>query len=143
MPPVSNHHGASTPTQTACLVRSGLQIAERTISDDLEYLIEKAVDPRTADYAVVTGVEIHNWAAELKDGGEPSMEFVAPTRAYVVVNGVRTNLDLMQIPVSHQQRVSRAQQQGAFGLAGGEGALSCRGVRFGGVGQGGGGGSCP
>ncbi|GLC33492.1 hypothetical protein PLESTB_000080900 [Pleodorina starrii] len=74
------------------------QIAERTISDDLEYLIEKAVNPAMADYAVITGTEIHNWAADLEDGGEPSMEFVAPTKAYVVVNGVKTHLDLMMVP---------------------------------------------
>ncbi|GIL65559.1 hypothetical protein Vafri_19309 [Volvox africanus] len=74
------------------------QVAERTISDDLEYLIEKAVNPAIADYAVITGAEIHNWAADLEDGGDPSMEFVAPTKAYVVVNGVKTHLDLMMIP---------------------------------------------
>ncbi|KAG2490704.1 hypothetical protein HYH03_010865 [Edaphochlamys debaryana] len=74
------------------------QVAERTISDDLEFLIEKAVNPSTADYAVITGVEIHNWAAHLEEGGEPSMEFIAPTKAYVVVNGVKTHLDLAMVP---------------------------------------------
>ena len=32
--------------------------AERTITSDLEYLIEKAVDPKKADYAVFTGVQV-------------------------------------------------------------------------------------
>lgn len=30
-------------------------VAERTITDDLEFLIKNAVDPSKADYAVVTG----------------------------------------------------------------------------------------
>ncbi len=88
------------------------QVAERTISDDLEYLIEKAVNPASADYAVITGVEVHNWAAHLEEGGEPSMEFIAPTKAYVVVNGVKTHLDLAMVPVSGHwgQRTGFAQQ---------------------------------
>ncbi len=32
--------------------------AERTITSDLEYLISKAVDPKKADYAVFTGVQV-------------------------------------------------------------------------------------
>ena len=36
-------------------------VAERTMTNDLEYLIEKAVDPRKhADYAVVTGVQVRH-----------------------------------------------------------------------------------
>jgi hypothetical protein len=34
-----------------------MQAAERMISSDLEYLIEKAVDTKKADYAVFTGVQ--------------------------------------------------------------------------------------
>ena len=75
-------------------------VAERTMTNDLEYLIEKAVDPRKhADYAVVTGIQIHNWATDL-NGGAPSLEFVAPTKVYVVVNGVKVHLDLSKVPVS-------------------------------------------
>lgn len=33
-------------------------LAERTISDDLEYLVVRAVDTSKADYAVVTGVQV-------------------------------------------------------------------------------------
>lgn len=65
---------------------------------DLEYLISKAVNPKQADYAVVTGVQIHNWASDLEDERIPSMEFVAPARAYVVVNGEKIDLDLQQVP---------------------------------------------
>ena len=30
------------------------------ISADLDFLISKAVDPAKADYAVITGVQVHN-----------------------------------------------------------------------------------
>ena len=127
-------------------------MAERTISDDLEFLISQAVDPKKADYAgeaelggsaagwglgtvgaagqhaggmlgalhrarhathhpphtpplpslpcaVITGVQIHNWANNFEDDS-PNLEFVAPTAAYVVVNGVKTHVDLSAVPVS-------------------------------------------
>lgn len=74
------------------------KLAERTITADLERLIGKAVDPRKADYAVITGVQIHNWAVNLDDPHSYSMEFVAPSSVYCVVNGVATHLDLGQIP---------------------------------------------
>jgi len=73
------------------------KVAERTITDDLECLIEKAVDVRKADFAVVTGVEIHNWAPEL-GSGVPSLEFVAPAKVYTCVNGQYNYIDLMDIP---------------------------------------------
>uniref|UniRef100_A0A7S2VV11 Limiting CO2-inducible protein B/C beta carbonyic anhydrase domain-containing protein n=1 Tax=Chlamydomonas chlamydogama TaxID=225041 RepID=A0A7S2VV11_9CHLO len=73
-------------------------VAERTITNDLEYLIEKAVDLNKADYAVVTGVQIHNWATSLEADGTPSLEFVAPTKVFVVVNGVKIHLDLTKVP---------------------------------------------
>ena len=37
--------------------KAGMQAAERTITQDLENLIHKAVDSKTADYAVVTGIQ--------------------------------------------------------------------------------------
>lgn len=64
---------------------------------DLEYLISKAVNPQKADYVVVTGVQVHNWASDLEDARIPSLEFVAPARAYVVVNGEKIDLDLQQV----------------------------------------------
>ena len=74
------------------------KVAERTISDDLEYLISKTVDTNKADYAVVTGVQIHNWGADFRDES-PNMEFVQVTSAYAVVDGVKTFLDLSSVPV--------------------------------------------
>jgi hypothetical protein len=71
--------------------------AERTITNDLEYLIEKAVDIKKADYAVFTGVQIHNWASDLNDSSIPSLEFVSVGKSYVMVNGEKTYLDLHQV----------------------------------------------
>ena len=68
------------------------------ITNDLEYLIEKAVNNANADYAVVTGVQIHNWSSDF-ESDTPSMEFVAPTKVYAVVNGVKVHLDLGKVPV--------------------------------------------
>lgn len=64
----------------------------------MEKLISKTVDTSKADYAVITGVQIHNWARTLDQPGSYSMEFVAPSSCYAVVNGVATHLDLSQIP---------------------------------------------
>nr|QKY15116.1 low-CO2-inducible chloroplast envelope (LIP) [Polytomella parva] len=74
------------------------KIAERTITNDLEYLIEKAVNPAVSDYAVVTGIQIHNWCSDLSKTGPPSLEFVAPAKFYTVVNGKRTVVNLDMIP---------------------------------------------
>jgi len=73
------------------------KVAERMITDDLEYLIEKAVDPKKADYAVVAGVQIHNWSTDFEDGN-PNLEWVAPSKLYAVVNGETTYLDISKIP---------------------------------------------
>jgi hypothetical protein len=74
------------------------KVAERTITDDLEYLIGKTVDPKKADYAVVTGVQIHNYSSKYEDDTIPNLEFVAPTTVYSVVGGTKTYLDLFSIP---------------------------------------------
>ncbi|GFR49404.1 hypothetical protein Agub_g11456, partial [Astrephomene gubernaculifera] len=81
------------------------QVAERTITDDLEYLIEKAVDPALADYAVITGVHIHNWGKQLTEDGDTSIEFVAPAKAYTVVNGLKTYIDLPQVPALSPRQI--------------------------------------
>ncbi|KIY94237.1 low-CO2-inducible protein [Monoraphidium neglectum] len=70
--------------------------AERVITDDLEFLISKAVDPEKADYAVITGVQIHNWSKDQTAGA--NIEFVAPAKAYVVNRGETTIIDLAQVP---------------------------------------------
>ena len=42
-------------------------------------------------------MQIHNWANDFEDDS-PNMEFVAPTAAYAVVNGVKTHIDLSAVP---------------------------------------------
>ena len=42
-------------------------------------------------------MQIHNWANDFNDES-PNLEFVAPTAAYVVVNGVKTHVDLSAVP---------------------------------------------
>jgi hypothetical protein len=64
-------------------------------TQDLEYLISKAVDINKADYAVITGVQVHNWSTDLEGA---NFEFVAPTKCYVVVAGEKTEIDLEKLP---------------------------------------------
>lgn len=80
-------------------------VAERTITDDLEFLIKNAVDPSKADYAVVTGVQIHNYGLEFDDE-EPNLEFLAPCHIYVVSNGTVTNINLNAIPPMTPRQIS-------------------------------------
>lgn len=63
------------------------QVAERAITADLETLISKAVDSSTADYAVVTGVQIHNWSDADFNDQQPTMEFIYPSTIYAVIDG--------------------------------------------------------
>eukprot|EP00873_Tetraselmis_striata_P012561 jgi/Tetstr1/432825/TSEL_022176.t1 len=72
-------------------------LAEEAITKDLEALIAESVDPARADYAVVTGVQIHNWALDFTDE-EPNLEFVQPRSAYVVVGGERVELNIGAVP---------------------------------------------
>ncbi|GJP53616.1 hypothetical protein CLOM_g12770 [Closterium sp. NIES-68] len=63
--------------------------ALQAITDDLEYLISQTVDPATADYAVITGVQIHS-GNNLP--GEPFQterlcDYIAPNAMYAVING--------------------------------------------------------
>eukprot|EP00198_Chlamydomonas_reinhardtii_P002957 XP_001692293.1 LCIB-like gene [Chlamydomonas reinhardtii] len=81
-----------------CSLVDVTKAAERVISADLEYLISKAVDPKKADYAVFTGVQIHNWVADLNNTDVPSLEFVGVGKSYVVVNGEKVHLDLEKVP---------------------------------------------
>lgn len=63
------------------------------IEDDLNKLIRNTVDTKKADYAVVTGIQVHSSADEVTDE-EPVLEFIVPGKAFAVVNNKRTNLDL-------------------------------------------------
>ena len=61
---------------------------------DLETLIEHSVDVRRADYAVVTGIQIHNWSVDPDVDGHPNLEFIQPRTSYVVVDGEKRSLQL-------------------------------------------------
>lgn len=87
-------------------------LTPKKTKQDMEKLISKTVDTSKADYAVITGVQIHNWARTLDQPGSYSMEFVAPSSCYAVVNGVATHLDLSQIPQVGFIRVVRVQGAG-------------------------------
>ncbi|GJP35599.1 hypothetical protein CLOM_g20097 [Closterium sp. NIES-68] len=76
--------------------------AVEVINETLEKLIATAVDPSKADYAVVTGVQIHSnchqGEVEAEAGGpfqlSETVEYIAPSLGYVVVQGERTPLRL-------------------------------------------------
>lgn len=74
------------------------KLAEKTHTRDLEQLIEAAVDRSKADYAIVTGVQIHNWAAYPRDPNAPDLEYVFPSKVVSVVRGVETEISLTDIP---------------------------------------------
>lgn len=78
-------------------------------------MISKAVDPSTADYAVITGVQIHNWASNLEDPTSVSLEFVHIGKSYVVMDGRRVYLDLAKVPVSGQGQAQGWGQEGGWG----------------------------
>lgn len=73
------------------------QLAERTITSDLEALIKETVDPNVSDYAVITGVHIHNWGNE--GTGAPTLEWIAPANMYIVNDGKRTTINLEARPL--------------------------------------------
>lgn len=103
------------------------KVAERTISDDLNYLISQTVDPKKADYAVVTGIQIHNWGTKFDDES-PNLEFIAPVSVYAVVNGHKTNIDLNTMPslTPRQIRILADSRGGADGgQMGGKDDLAC------------------
>jgi hypothetical protein len=74
----------------------GLQVAERTITSDLEFLISRAVDTEKADYAVITGIQIHSWPDPAT--GAPAIEFVMPGSFYAVVNGEKVEFNIGMVP---------------------------------------------
>jgi len=104
--------------------------AERAITADLERLVAAAVDTTRADYAVITGVEVHNWATDLSDPAGASLEMIFATEAYAVVKGRRFALDLS----------SPAPAGFSIGAPAGSAGSAAANKRAGGGGGGGGGG---
>lgn len=58
-----------------------ITVLRRMSLQDLEYLIEKSVSIDRADFAVVAGIQIHNWSGG-PDATEPNLEFIAPTKVW-------------------------------------------------------------
>jgi hypothetical protein len=60
------------------------RIAHEVIADDLQHLIDLTIDTTEADYAVLTGIQIH----EPRNEGR-----IWPGRTYACVDGNRMDLD--------------------------------------------------
>ena len=73
---------------------------------------------------MITGVQIHNWAYDFEDES-PNLEFVAPTSAYVVVNGQKTHIDLAAMPplTPRQIRMLHGSDQSVVCNQGGQSTL--------------------
>jgi hypothetical protein len=90
---LSKKQAAATPDGGPSLV-DVTKAALEVINEDLEYLISKTVDPATADYAVVTGVQIHSgWQLD----GEPfrldrTVDYIAPDKVYAVIRGEKREM---------------------------------------------------
>jgi hypothetical protein len=117
------YEGAGDEDVNAMSLVDITKVAERTCTDDLEFLIARTVDTSRAYYAVVTGVQVHNWATHYDDES-PNLEFVWPTSVYVVINGARTHIDLAAMPslTPRQTRALAADGRGGGGGAAGRAA---------------------
>lgn len=67
------------------------KVAERRITQDLETLISTTVDKKKADYAVLTGIQIHYWTDPDK---YYKNEYIWPQKSYAVVNEKRVDLNI-------------------------------------------------
>jgi hypothetical protein len=71
------------------------KLADTVIQKHMEELVRASVDPSKCDFAIVTGVQIHSYGHTL-DEWHPNMEYVQPTRMTIVVNGQRTDVNLVE-----------------------------------------------
>lgn len=92
-------------------------LAEEAITDDLEKLIGKAVDVSKADYAVITGIQVHSWATAYEDD-EPNLEYIQPCSAYVVINGRKTALNLKAVSALTPRMLAKLCDGGFAGTSG-------------------------
>ncbi|CAI6008036.1 unnamed protein product [Closterium sp. NIES-65] len=76
--------------------------ALQAITDDLENLISLTVDPATADYAVITGVQIHsgNQVPGEEFRIERTCDYIAPNAMYAVIRGEKHILHCEPAPVA-------------------------------------------
>lgn len=68
---------------------------------------------------------MHNWCRDFDGYSAPSLEFVAPTKAYVVVNGQRTYIDLGKVPALSPRQMAALTSDGSAAIAyTGDGAVT-------------------
>jgi hypothetical protein len=60
------------------------KITRKVIQTDLEHILEKVVDTKKSDYAIMTGIQIHG----------PEENYVWPSECYAVVNGMKQDIKL-------------------------------------------------
>lgn len=60
------------------------KITLKAIVEDLENIIQKVVDPKKADYAVISGIQIHG----------PEENYIVPDESYVIIDGERKKLEI-------------------------------------------------
>lgn len=63
------------------------------ITEDLNDLLAKVVDPQKADFAVITGIQIHAGTKGAPEDENQFIDYVAPGTMYAVVNGQGYSLD--------------------------------------------------
>jgi hypothetical protein len=60
------------------------KITRKVIQTDLEHVLEKIVDIKKSDYAIMTGIQIHG----------PDSNYIWPAECYAVVNGIKQDIKL-------------------------------------------------
>lgn len=71
------------------------KLADKVIRKHMEELVRASVDPSKCDFAIITGIQIHSYGHTL-DEWHPNMEYIMPSTMTVVVNGQRTDVNLVQ-----------------------------------------------
>ena len=64
------------------------KIAYEVILEDLEHLVEETVNTAVSDYAILSGIQVH---------GPDKEQYVWPGAMYVVKNGCRDEIELVDI----------------------------------------------
>ena len=77
--------------------------AEEVITEDLQDLISKVVDPAKSDFAIVTGIQIHAWDAH----GRDQIDMVWPANIYCSQSGEISLIDVHDVspPTSRQMKL--------------------------------------
>lgn len=89
--------------------------AAKAAEQDLANIISKTVNTAKADYVVISGVQIHSWGQDFEDAS-PNMEFICPLKTYAVVDGERTDFDVLEVsaPTPRQLHLLSGEQASAL-----------------------------